>query len=167
MLPVCSDRVVWCVARGRAAHIGRACVSVGAHRAWQASSIQNLGITCESFTLGHNPFDLPLSTTAIHLPRLRPQFISEYMLESYLSSQSDGRTTARLSASALMGLLGTMDIETFADVEPPKARHRPPPPALARSRALWASWKALPVLIDPQPMTVGYGYESNPRHQRK
>ena len=37
----------------------------------QASSIQNYGVTCESFTLGHNPYKLPLSASAVHLPTLR------------------------------------------------------------------------------------------------
>ena len=60
------------------------CLSVN-----QASSIQNFGVTCESMTLGHNPFDLPLSTSAIHLPRLRPLFLSEYMLEAYLAKQAE------------------------------------------------------------------------------
>ena len=46
----------------------------------QASSIQNFGVTCESVTIGHNPYKLPLSAGAILLPTVRPQFICEVML---------------------------------------------------------------------------------------
>ena len=42
----------------------------------QASSIQNYGVTCESFTLGHNPFKLGLSQAAVHIPTSRKMFIS-------------------------------------------------------------------------------------------
>jgi len=35
----------------------------------QASSIQNYGVTCETFTLGHNPNKLGLAKAAIFLPR--------------------------------------------------------------------------------------------------
>ena len=48
------------------------CLSVN-----QASSIQNMGVTCESLTLGHNPFKLPLSKYAVFLPRNRIKFLSE------------------------------------------------------------------------------------------
>jgi hypothetical protein len=51
------------------------CLSVN-----QASSIQSLGGTCESITIGHNPFKLPLSQNAIVLKRKRPVFLCERML---------------------------------------------------------------------------------------
>ena len=47
----------------------------------QASSIQNLGVTCESITVGHNPFKLPLSSAAITLPTNRLSFISEILAD--------------------------------------------------------------------------------------
>ena len=47
----------------------------------QASSIQNLGVTCESVTLGHNPFELPLSAKHLVLPTHRPRFMCEVMRE--------------------------------------------------------------------------------------
>lgn len=51
------------------------CLSVN-----QASSIQSLGGTCESITVGHNPFKLPLTKFGIFLKSNRPQFLCERML---------------------------------------------------------------------------------------
>jgi hypothetical protein len=51
------------------------CLSVN-----QASSIQSFGGTCESITVGHNPFKLPLSAKGIFLKRKRPLFLCERML---------------------------------------------------------------------------------------
>ena len=48
----------------------------------QASSIQRLGGTCESITIGHNMSKLPLTERAIFLESYRPQFLCERMLES-------------------------------------------------------------------------------------
>ena len=47
----------------------------------QASSIQNLGVTCESLTIGHNPFKLPLSRWGLTLPGQRPLFLCEKEFE--------------------------------------------------------------------------------------
>lgn len=46
----------------------------------QASSIQSLGSTCESVTIGHNPFKLPLTARGIFLKRNRPLFLCEHLL---------------------------------------------------------------------------------------
>ena len=46
----------------------------------QASSIQSHGGTCESLTIGHNPFKLDLSKTGIFLKRHRPLFLCERLL---------------------------------------------------------------------------------------
>ena len=46
----------------------------------QASSIQSLGSTCESVTIGHNPFKLPLTANAIFLRRFRPLFLCEHLI---------------------------------------------------------------------------------------
>lgn len=51
------------------------CLSVN-----QASSIQSWGGTCESVTIGHNPFKLDLSAQAIFLKRKRPMFLCERIL---------------------------------------------------------------------------------------
>jgi len=55
----------------------------------QASSIQSLGGTCESITIGHNPFKLPLTKNAIFLKRKRPLFLCERILvESDVKEES-------------------------------------------------------------------------------
>ena len=50
----------------------------------QASSIQSLGTTCDTFTLGHHPFPCSAgrSSTDAVLPTLRPMFFSEAPLLS-------------------------------------------------------------------------------------
>jgi len=52
------------------------CLSVN-----QASSIQSIGSTAESITIGHNPYKLPLSARGIFLDRHRPLFLCEKMLD--------------------------------------------------------------------------------------
>ncbi|CAK9023116.1 unnamed protein product [Durusdinium trenchii] len=51
------------------------CLSVN-----QASSIQSLGVTCESITIGHNPHKLPLTAHHVCLQGSRPQFLCEHLL---------------------------------------------------------------------------------------
>lgn len=46
----------------------------------QASSIQSRGGTCETITLGHNPFKLDLALNGIFLKRHRPLFLCERLL---------------------------------------------------------------------------------------
>ncbi|KAL1515756.1 hypothetical protein AB1Y20_002372 [Prymnesium parvum] len=55
----------------------------------QASSIQNLGVTCESITIGHNPFKLPLAAAAITLPTNRLPFVSEILSEDHPKDEED------------------------------------------------------------------------------
>ena len=45
----------------------------------QASSIQSLGVTCESVTLSHSTFKLPLSSAHLVLPTVRPPFMCEVL----------------------------------------------------------------------------------------
>jgi len=59
------------------------CLSVN-----QASSIQSIGGTCESITIGHNKSKLPLSHKAIYLKSHRPLFLSEKVLDD-LDVQED------------------------------------------------------------------------------
>lgn len=47
----------------------------------QASSIQSIGGTCESITVGHNPYKLPLSHAGIFLDSNRPNFLCEAVLD--------------------------------------------------------------------------------------
>ncbi len=60
----------------------------------QASSIQSIGGTCESITIGHNKSKLPLSAKAIFLESFRPQFLCEKLLEESDSNVNDMATTA-------------------------------------------------------------------------
>ena len=46
----------------------------------QASSIQSLGETCESLTIGHNPYKLPLTAHHVCLKTSRPQYLCERLL---------------------------------------------------------------------------------------
>ena len=88
------------------------CLSVN-----QASSIQNYGVTCESITVGHNPFKLGLTANAIFIPTMRRLFMSEYILECEQASR--GVKTTGLSASALMSILSTAKMEIFEGLMPP------------------------------------------------
>jgi hypothetical protein len=67
------------------------CLSVN-----QASSIQSWGGTCESVTIGHNHFQLPLSAKGIFLDRRRPLFLCERMLV-----ESDAAKEERQESSLL------------------------------------------------------------------
>ena len=70
------------------------CLSVN-----QASSIQNLGVTLESLTIGHNPSKLPLSAHAVFLPPGRPDYLGEREVKRYdLEYNGAGK-----SAAALLG----------------------------------------------------------------
>ena len=89
----------------------------------QASSIQNWGVTCESFTLGHNPFKLPLTKSAIHLPTTRKDFFSEHALKMHVAKS--GKSADGMSASALMGTLSTLDMDVFEKVKQRPAAERP------------------------------------------
>lgn len=57
------------------------CLSVN-----QASSIQSWSRTCESVTIGHYPYKLPLSAWSIHLETHRPHFLCETLV-----NKADGR----------------------------------------------------------------------------
>ena len=56
----------------------------------QASSIQSIGGTCESITIGHNKSKLPLSAKAIFLESFRPQFLCEKLLVESEDVKSNG-----------------------------------------------------------------------------
>jgi hypothetical protein len=73
------------------------CLSVN-----QASSIQNLGVTCESITIGHNPFKLPLTAQHICIKGNRPDFLCERLLK-----EKEGVLTKQ-SSSTLLGAFSNM-----------------------------------------------------------
>jgi len=66
----------------------------------QASSIQSFGGTCESITIGHSPYKLPLSKHGIYLNRHRPL----YLCEKYYEEQRNNDTTNGKSAGALLSI---------------------------------------------------------------
>lgn len=75
------------------------CLSVS-----QASSIQNMNVTCESFTIGHNPSRMSLTQNDVFLPTLRPKFLSEWRLEQQLGEGGG----AGKSSNALLGAMADM-----------------------------------------------------------
>jgi hypothetical protein len=75
------------------------CLSVN-----QASSIQNLGVTCESITVGHNPSKLPLSKNAIIIKGNRPNYLCEQLLV-----EQDGKAALQnQSSSSLHGAFANL-----------------------------------------------------------
>lgn len=64
----------------------------------QASSIQSLGVRCESVTVGHNPYKLPLSERALVLPTCRPDYLCEHVLKEKNKLSDQGK-----SPNALLG----------------------------------------------------------------
>lgn len=79
----------------------------------QASSIQSLGGTCESITIGHNAFELPLSYKGICLETHRPKFLCEKLLDqlddadvkdqNVSTSTNSANTNSTRSSSTLLG----------------------------------------------------------------
>jgi len=71
------------------------CLSVN-----QASSIQSWGGTCESITIGHNPFQLALTHNGIFLKRKRPLFLCERMLvETDVREEKEAAESSKHSGS--------------------------------------------------------------------
>lgn len=59
----------------------------------QASSIQNFGVTCESITIGHSAFRLPLSSAHLVLPTQRPPFACEVL--GRVDAEGEGSPSSR------------------------------------------------------------------------
>jgi len=103
------------------------CLSVN-----QASSIQNWGVTCESFTLGHNPVKLGLSAAAVFLPRTRKLFLCEHILEKMNFAGTKQSTAASSVMADLVALNGkdsdedndgTNDVFDDATIDGGAAKH--------------------------------------------
>lgn len=75
----------------------------------QASSIQSLGETCESLTIGHNPYKLPLTAHHVCLKTSRPQYLCEYLLASNREKEKASQSVS--SVSALMGSFANLAAE--------------------------------------------------------
>ena len=70
----------------------------------QASSIQSMGGTCESITIGHNPSKLGLTKMDIALSTSRPKFLCEQLLDSM--DEDTRRKQHALEAKLLIGTKG-------------------------------------------------------------
>ncbi|CAE7706632.1 unnamed protein product [Symbiodinium pilosum] len=77
----------------------------------QASSIQSLGATCESITIGHNPHRLPLSANAVFLKDARPPFLCEHLLARHSSQREGG------SAVSILGAFQNLAADSMQDGE--------------------------------------------------
>lgn len=64
----------------------------------QASSIQSLGATCESVTIGHNPHSLPLTARAVFLEDARPRYLCEHLLSHHQTKLQGGSAVSILGA---------------------------------------------------------------------
>jgi hypothetical protein len=110
----------------------------------QASSIQNFGVTCESFTLGHNPHKLGLTASAVFLPTTRKLFFSEWALGDKLSRG--------LSAGAMLGLLSHVHSSRRPDSPTKPAAPAAPSPSHFEKipplddQSFWGEW----MLHDPK-----------------
>ncbi len=62
----------------------------------QASSIQSIGSTCESMTIGHNPYKLPLTKFAVFLKGCRKQYLCEHLLETLAGYKGEGKSSGAL-----------------------------------------------------------------------
>ena len=69
----------------------------------QANSIQSLGSTCETVTIGHNECKLPLTERAIFLSRHRPLFLCEYLLAERDEDGVRARDSIPIGASSRHG----------------------------------------------------------------
>lgn len=71
----------------------------------QASSIQSLGGTCESITIGHNPAKLQLTKKDIALSTYRPRFLCEHILDfmDEETARKQHAITAHLKGNTSLG----------------------------------------------------------------
>ena len=56
----------------------------------QASSIQSMGSGCESLTIGHSPFKLPLAAHAVTLKTRRPLYLCEFLKQQGVVRSASG-----------------------------------------------------------------------------
>ena len=80
------------------------CLSVN-----QASSIQSIGSTLESITIGHNPSTMPLTAKNIFLDRNRPLFLCEKLLTEKEGVHPD---ELKMSSGALLGAYSNLRLDS-------------------------------------------------------
>ena len=88
------------------------CLSVN-----QASSIQSLGSTAESITIGHNPFKLPLTARAIFFDRNRPQFLCEQMLNQAHDESMKNHNTLELDMVGTSKRMANLALRQAVDAQ--------------------------------------------------
>ena len=104
-----------------------ACLSLS-----QASSIQSLGGTCESLTVGHNRFQLPLSAHAVALPDRRtvggPLYLCEKALEQDVRVKrvQEARSAARSSSSKKNSMKKATTQQASSEIDMVKETSRSP-----------------------------------------
>ena len=83
----------------------------------QASSIQNLGVTCESISVGHNPFKLPLSARGVTLPGNRALFLceKEFELRAKAEKQRSEKAAAMIEQMNMDGSKHSVQSGATAD----------------------------------------------------
>eukprot|EP00931_Biecheleriopsis_adriatica_P010461 TRINITY_DN11152_c1_g1_i1.p1 TRINITY_DN11152_c1_g1~~TRINITY_DN11152_c1_g1_i1.p1 ORF type:complete len:1458 (-),score=249.36 TRINITY_DN11152_c1_g1_i1:158-4531(-) len=74
------------------------CLSVN-----QATCIQSLGETCESITVGHNPFKLPMTAHAVALKGNRPRYLCEKVLHDSAKRKGQDGSLSSQSPAVLLG----------------------------------------------------------------
>ena len=80
------------------------CLSVN-----QASSIQSIGSTLESITIGHNPSTMPLTAKNIFLDRNRPLFLCEKLLTEKEGVHPE---ELKMSSGALLGAYSNLRLDS-------------------------------------------------------
>jgi len=97
------------------------CLSVN-----QASSIQNLGVTLESLTIGHNPYKLPLSAMAEFLPT-RPLTIYRSAKSRHMILSTTGPASQPMPSSETLKTSGSAASKTRSGAgSAPQPRERTP-----------------------------------------
>ena len=83
---------------------------------YQANSIQNYGVTCETVTIGHSSYKLPLSEQHITLPGKRSKFLCEAEADARLGPASlDGVSPGRVMGTIedLLGSTTSLALSSF------------------------------------------------------
>ena len=127
------------------------CLSVN-----QASSIQSLGVTCESLTIGHNPFQLPLTADAVTLRGNRPDYLCERLLHRQ-SCNSGGGGDGERSAGALLGEFSNMRDAAGAEK---------PPSTMEEKMAAWGGGSAVRAAGSAAARSGGKSGASSPRRPK-
>lgn len=84
----------------------------------QASSIQSMGETCESLTIGHNPYKLPLTAHHVCLKDSRPKYLCEHLLDREGGTGKTGEKKTGENGKSAAALIGS-----FAQLSDKESQH--------------------------------------------